>query len=196
MQKELTIALAEELAPLAERASTIEITTNADLKEATEILSRLNKLNDQVEAEQDRILDPLKEAIKVEKSRWAPAITYYKAGIEAIRAKMKTYGTTLTQSTKSKEQSIASRIAPGKGHLSLETAVAHIEALPQLQKTTSTNEGSVTFVEKPQLKVTNIDLITREYFDLNESKLLKALKEGKLVPGAEIEIVLIPRNAR
>jgi len=54
----------------------------------------------------------------------------------------------------------------------------------------------VQFREKKTLKVTDITKIPHEYFDLNETRLLEALKAGTFTPGAEIEIVLIPYNLR
>lgn len=184
------------LAPLAEQAETIVISDQKSLTEATEILSRLNHFNDQIEDESNKVLAPLKEAMSAEKARWKPAITYYKAGIEAIRLKIATYQTNLTNSLKAKEQAITDRIGQGKGKLSVDTAISKLEALPTIQKTTSTEAGTVQFREKQTLKVTDITKITINYFDLNEARLLADLKLGKLIPGAEIEIIQVPVNYR
>jgi hypothetical protein len=191
-----TVEIETQIQPLATRAEELIITDQESMKEATTILSKLNKLNDTVEAEQDRLLTPLKEAMKIEKSRWAPAITYYKAGIAALRAKMTAYQTELINTTKAEEQRIASRIAPGKGNLSITTAVKKIEALPTVEKEVATDEGLVQFREKKQLKVTDISLIPDEYWSIREDDILTDLKKGVAVPGAEIETIQVPVNYR
>lgn len=188
--------LIKKLEPLANRADTLEIIDSTSMIEATQILSRLNKLNDDIELESNKVLIPLKEAQKAEKARWAPAIQYYKAGIEQIRLKMKTYQTNLVNTQKLQEQSIVAKIAPGKGHLSLDTAIKKIEELPDIDKTTSTDEGSVTFVETKTLKVIDLSLIPDMYWQINEKELLNDLKAGQIIPGAEIEIIQTPRNIR
>lgn len=194
MKKDLQII--EEIKPLATEAESIQITDNDSLKEATSLLSRLNKFNDSIEEEKNKVLTPLLEATKQERARWKPAESYYKSGIEAIRSKMAIYQTNLVNSTKSKENLIASRIAPGKGNLTLETAIKKIEALPTIEKETATEEGLVQFREKKQLKITNLSNIPDLYWHVSEDMLLEDLKKGFIIPGAEIEIIQVPVNYR
>lgn len=188
--------IAKDLEPLAERATTIVITDQDSLKEATSILSQLNNFNDQIEAEQDKVLAPLKEAMKAEKERWKPAITYYKAGIEAIRLKMSEYQTNLVNTVKKKESVIAARIGAGKGKLTLETASKQLSNLPTIEKETATDEGLVQFREKQVLKIVDLSLIPDEYWRVEESELLADLKQGKVVPGCKIEIIQVAVNYR
>jgi hypothetical protein len=196
MNQDKELQIAKKLAPLAEQANTLEITDQSSLKEATSILSQLNKFNDDIDHEESKVLDPLKEAMKAEKARWKPAKDYYKAGIEAIRLKMATYQTNLVNSTKEKEQKIVSRIGQGRGKLTIESAVKQIESIPQIEKETATEEGLVQFRERKQLKVTDLSLIPDYYWQINEDLLLEDLKAGKDIPGAEIEIVQVPVNFR
>ena len=193
---EQNLQIQEELEPIATQALSLEITDNSSLKEATSILSRLNQYNDNIQEEKEKITKPLNEALKAERSRWKPLETMYNDAIEAIRAKMATYQTNLVNSTKAKEQSIANRIGTGRGKLSLEKAIEQIETLPSVIKTTSTEEGSVVFVETKILKVTDLSLIPDEYWQLNDKELLADLKKGITIPGAEIEIIQTPRNNR
>lgn len=184
------------LEPLADQANFLIIHTTTDLKEATSILSRLNKLNDDIELESNKVLIPLKEAEKAEKARWKLPKQYYTEAIASIRLKMAEYQTNLVNQQKAEEQAIVGRIAPGKGHISLETAIKKMEALSKIDKTTSTEEGSVTFVETKKLKVLDISVIPELYWHINEELLLEDLKAGVIIPGVEIEIIQSPRNIR
>lgn len=194
MKKELQIL--KEIEPIAKQAETLEITNNESLKEATSLLSRLNKYNDDIIEEMERITVPAREIIKREQSRWKPAMTYYKTGIEAIRLKMKTYQTNLVNSQQQDKQRIASRIGEGKGHLKVETAIKQLETLPIIEKETATEEGLVQFREKKQLKITNLSTIPDLYWHVSEDMLLEDLKKGFIIPGAEIEIIQVPVNYR
>lgn len=191
-----TEEIIRELVPLEEQAQSIEINTPETLAYAVSILSTLNKINDRITEEKERVTKPLNEALKAERSRWKPAETRNQTLIDAIRLKMSQYQTQALKAKQEAEASIASRIAPGKGNLSLNTAVKKLEALPTVEKTTSTNEGSVQFREKAILKITDITKIAKEYFDLNEARLLADLKSGKLIEGADIEIIQVPVNYR
>lgn len=186
----------KELVPLEEQAKQIEITSPETLAYAVSILSILNKLNDRITEEKERVTKPLNEALKAERSRWKPAETRNQTLIDAIRLKMTSYQTALVNSTKVQQESITARIAPGKGNLSLNTAIKKLESLPEVSKEVPTEEGLVQFREKQALKVNDISSIDDMYFDLNETRLLADLKAGKIVPGAEIEIIQVPVNYR
>ena len=120
----------------------------------------------------------------------------YEESIAVLRTAMSDYQTEQLRIQKEEEDRIAKRIAPGKGNLSLDSAVKKMEAIPQTEKEISTEEGLVQFRQVRVLKITNIDLVPHEYFDLNEGRLLTDLKTGKTIAGAEIEVKQVPANYR
>lgn len=197
MKKQSTeLQLKKELSPIAEEAQSLRILDPASLKHATEILSKLNKYNDQIESEESKVLTPLKEAMKAEKARWAPLKDMYKEAIGLIRLQMTRYQTERVEEVLEETEAITARIAPGKGHLTLETAVKKLEAIPTIDKTTSTDEGSVTFVETKRFEVVDISLLPLEYHLPDEVLIRKAMKEGKELPGVRYWTEQTPRNIR
>lgn len=186
----------KQLFLLADTALHLEINSDTALKEAVSILSQLNQFNDKIVEEREKVTKPLNEALKAERARWKPTELQNTQAIEAIRSKMTIYQTNLINTRKAEEDAIVRRVGDGKWHIKLETAVNRIEALEVVEKEHATEEGLVQFRATPTLKVTDITKIAREYFDLNEGKLLKDLKAGKLVEGAEIEITQTPINYR
>jgi len=194
---DITITTIEQsIVPIAEQAQSLAITDDSSLKEAVSLLSQLNKYNDNITEEKEKVTKPLNEALKAERSRWKPLETIYQTAIDSIRSKMSIYQTELTAKRKADELAIAGRIGAGKGKLKPETAINKLSNLPTVEKEHATQEGLVQFRETPTLKINNIDVIPKEFFDLNETRLLKALKEGKEIPGAEVEIIQIPVNYR
>ncbi len=159
-------------------------------------MSKLNQYNDNILAEKEKITKPLLQALKHERTRWKPLETMYEVAISQIRAKMTSYQTELVNTVRETKEAIASRIAPGKGHYSLETAVSKIEGISTPEKEVATTSGLVQFREKKQLKITDVSLIPNEYWQINEEMILEDLKKDIIISGAEIEIVQVPVNYR
>ena len=195
MSQELTL-IEHELSPIASRAISLTIKDDAMMKEAVVLLSTLNRWNDKITEEKEKVTRPLNEALKAERLRWKPVETVYQDAITRLRTNMTEYQTRLTAEHKAQEEAIAKRIAPGKGNLKLDTAIAKLDKLPTVEKEHATDAGLVQFRETATLKVTDIGLIPALYFELDKAQLLKDLKAGKVVPGAEIEIIQTPVNYR
>ena len=195
MSQELTL-IEHELSPIASRAISLTIKDDAMKKEAVVLLSTLNRWNDKITEEKEKVTRPLNEALKAEWLRWKPVETVYQDAITRLRTNMTEYQTRLTAEHKAQEEAIAKRIAPGKGNLKLDTAIAKLDKLPTVEKEHATDAGLVQFRETATLKVTDIGLIPALYFELDKAQLLKDLKAGKVVPGAEIEIIQTPVNYR
>lgn len=194
MQKSIEQNITTELAPIAEQALSFTIAHEEDMRMAVSLLSQLNRINDRIAEEREKVTKPLNEALKAERARWKPTELKNTTAIEALRAEMTRYQTQALRQKQMEEQKIADKVATG--YIKTDTAVTKLESLPSIQKTTSTDDGSVTFVEKKQLLITNQMLIPREYLIPDEDKIIKDLKDNKTIPGAELETILVPRNSR
>ncbi len=146
--------------------------------------------------EKEKVTKPLNQALKAERARWKPLEDMYTEAIEALRTTMTIYQTELVRVQKEEQAKIAARVGEGRGHLKVETAVKKLSEVATPEKEVSTNAGLVQFREVKVLKIVDLDMISREYFDLNESRLLTDLKAGIVVPGAEIETKQVPANYR
>jgi hypothetical protein len=193
MTKELQ-KIEKDLSPTLEKAFHLKIESDTDLKEATIILSKLNRYNDQITEEREKVTKPLNEALKAERARWKPLELQNTTAIDAIRLAMSTYQTKRIEAQNREQEAIAAKVAAG--NLKPETAVKKLDAIATVDKTLSTDEGSITFHAISTLKVTDLTAIPGIYFTLNESLLLKDLKAGIIVTGAEIVIIQQPHNAR
>lgn len=195
MNKEL-IPLKKKIDVLANQATTIVIKNDDDLKIAVEILSQVNHYADTVKEKKELLTKPLNLALKNARAMFSPLEDVYTEATESLRAKMAQYQTLKVAERREEELKIANRVRDGKGGIKVETAVKKIEALKVVEKEVSTNAGLVQFRESKVLKILDINLIPREYLSVNESQLLKALKEGKNVEGATLETIQIPVNYR
>jgi hypothetical protein len=188
------IIIKKELQPIANEALQLKVKSHGDLLVATDLLSRLNQFNDKIAEERERITKPLNEALKVERSRWKPLEGFCLDGIEHIRSEMSSYQTAQVTKQKAKEAAVAQLLS--SGDIDLDQAVAKIEKIKTPVKNIVGKDGDVQFRETQILKITDEFAIPREYLLVNEKQVLDALKEGKVVTGAEIEIKLVPINYR
>jgi hypothetical protein len=186
----------ETAAPIIERGLSIEIDNQATMAEATEILSQVNKNLDRIKAEKEKVLAPLREAANAEKARWEPLETMFKPVVERLRGLMGAYQTALIAKQKAEQTAIASRVGEGKGKLKPETAIRKLGEIDTVETKVEADSGALSFREKKVLKIVDEKMVPDQYWIIDEDAVMKALKEGTEVPGAEIEIQQIPVNKR
>lgn len=197
MTKTLT-TIEQKISPIVEKAQALSVTDAKTMEKASLMLSELNQTNDKVTAEKEKVTKPLNEALKAERARWKPLETQLLEAISYLRNAIATYQTQEIKRAREEEAKIAARVAPGKGNLKIETAVAKLEAVERPEAKVSTSAGSVSFREDKILKVIDESLIPDTYWirTLNEKELLKDLKAGDTIPGAELDIIMVPLNRR
>lgn len=172
------------------------ITTSTELNKAVEMLSQLNKINDRITTEKEKITKPLNEALKAERARWKPAELDLERGIQHLRSEMSTYQTEQLRIQKIEQDKIAARVGEGKGKLKAETAIAKMDAIEKSPDKVNTQAGAVKFRTDKKLKITDKNLIPLEYMLPNESALLMQLKNGAIIPGCELVEIQTPINFR
>jgi len=193
--KELIVAK-KTVPAIITAASDVEIVDEAAKAYATELLSNLNTWNDRVVADRETLTVPLNALLKNIRARYSPVETMLKSAIEGLRGKLGRYQTEQTNKAREEAARIAARVGDGKGKLQFETAARKMEAIEKPVEKVETDAGTLRFREDKVLKVVELGKIPFEYFDLNEGRALAALKEGKVVPGCEIELVQTPINNR
>ncbi len=197
MSKTDSVAVYEkESTTLAEQAEVLMIVDADSMKSAVSMLSLLNTKNDAIEEEEDKVVAPLKQALKAEQARWKPIKTALGDAIAVIRSKMTVFQTAEIRRAKEEEAVIAARVGAGKGKLKVETAVKKFGEIARADKSVISDAGMVKFRTDKKLKIWDETLIPREYLLVNETKILATLKAGTPVEGCAIEEVQTPINIR
>lgn len=195
MTKEIQV-LEAKVVPLVSQANNLAIATQEDMVKATAVLSNLGRYYDSVVAKREEITKPANATLHAARAMFDPIEKPAKAAIEALRTRIGAWQTAETKRANEEKNKIAERIAPGKGNLSIETAVKKLDAIATPEAAIATNEGSLKFRVHQVLTITNESLIPREYLIVDEVKLKAALKGGVKVPGAELVETQIPINSR
>lgn len=182
------------MTPVITQAQKFNIVDKESMSVVVDYLSKLNKENDKITEEKERITKPLNEALKVERARWAPVEKMLKTAIEIYRTKMSLYQTNLIQEQKKQEQRIADRLS--KGTIKTETAVRKMGELEGVENKIVTDNGSISFRTDLVLEIVSLKDIPLEYMEPKESVITRDLKAGKIIPGCKLKEILTPVNKR
>ncbi len=183
-----------QINPITQKATELEIVNPAQMAEGVELLSHLNRSLDKITTEKERVTKPLNEALKAERSRWKPLETVLEGAIAAVRTKMTAYQTHAALEAEKEAKRIADRVA--RGTMKVETGLAKLDALERADDVINTGVGTVKFRTSKILKILDESLIPDEYWLMNYNKLLTDLKAGKVIPGATTEEIQTPVNYR
>lgn len=163
------------------KADKLAIVGPDSLREAALLLSAIDAELKRIDEAKQKVLAPLNEARAAEIARWKPAVDAYTAARASIRSQMTEYQSSLDKARINDSKALS------KNALSLEEAVDNALAVNELPDT-------LTFRDKPELKITNRKIVPKRYWVIDEAALFADLKAGKKVKGAEIEIIKIPVN--
>ena len=118
----------------------------------------------------------------------------YEGAIATIRQGISAYQTAETKKKADEAKRLAQSIA--EGTVSLSEASKKLSEVSWPTGLVTTDSGNLTFRATQTLKITDITKIPRKYLMVDEKLLLLDLKVGKIVKGAEIEIIQVPINRR
>lgn len=201
---EKALALSEKrYLPVVQKAMKVVITDPKEMKQAAEDLTMLNKELDGITKLKETMTKPLNAALKTWRSFFKPREEQLDKGISALRSAMSQYQMEADRKAREEEAKIAARVGEGKGHIKPETAVAKMDQIDRPAEQIETSGGGVKFREDKKLKITSHSKLLAWAFkhmptalELNEAEILRALKEGVIADGAEIEIVKTVVNSR
>lgn len=195
MSKEITI-FQKKISSIISEAKSVSIFSLADMVVATEVLSKLNKFNDKIVAEREKVTKPLMEALKAERARWKPIEDQNNEAIEIVREKMSAYQTAQNKARDEEMDKLGARVGTGKGKLKVETAVRKMDDIKGPEDTVVTGAGVVKFKDIKIVVIDDVGGIPDEFWDLNEGRVRTALMAGNKVPGARLETKSVPVNYR
>lgn len=196
MSDKKIVAFEQEVSPIIQKASELSVESQEDVAEAVEVLSRLNKSLDAIEAEKDKVLGPLKEAAKAEKARWKPLEDMFGDAVSRIRGLLSAFQTAQVKAAKEEEEKILARTKEGKGNFTAETAIKKLGEIETPVEKVAVASGGLSFRESKVLKIVDVDLIPRSLMVPDEKAIMANLKEGIEVPGCLLETIQIPVNKR
>lgn len=188
------ITIPKDIAPIVEEVSSFTIKTQDDMAIAAELLSRLNKRGDQVEAEKEKVMRPALDTVAALRKQWAPFEKPLEQAIALLRGKMSEFQRKQVAKDEKKQERIAENLTAGK--ISADKAMTQMETATTTKNKVETNSGSVSFKPEKRFEVVDISKLPYEYLHANEVSIRKAMKDGFELPGVRYWIEQVPINYR
>lgn len=196
MSKNEVALIEKKVNPLMAKAEKFEIESAKDMTEATAMLSEMNKIGDRIQAEKDKVMKPLNQAIKAERARWKPIETMFESGIASLRKAMTKYQTEQKRIADEKADKIASRVGEGKGKLKAETAMSKIDEIDRPDSIVATDAGVVKFRTVKKFEVMDMTMLPIEYHIADDAAIKAAMSQGTELPGVRYYEEQVPVNFR
>jgi hypothetical protein len=194
MKKNSIEVLKAQSNPIFTKVKYLIIKDTESLSEGVELLSRLNKFNDQISAEKEKVTVPLNQALKAERARWKPLETMYEEAITKVRTSLTSYQVSILEKQKKEEQKILNDIEKGK--INNEEGVHKLALMAEAPRSVVTNSGRVMFKIVRKFEVIDIAKLPIEYHVANEMEIRKTMAYGRELPGVRYYDEPVPYNSR
>lgn len=182
-KKQVSLAQAQSGKALA-AANSLVIETKAEYEQASELLGKIKTAVKWVQNEANKMLIPLKEALKVEKERWDPVIKEAEQAEGVVKTKMLAYINKVEQEARAKEAKIQKDLEAGR--IKPETAMKKAEAVETVQARTVSDTGGAQVVKVRKVRIFDPLLVPDEYWMLDEVRIRKNALAGVVIPGVEV----------
>lgn len=193
IQKEL-VPIEKTVNLVSKKVTDLVIKDAESMANATELLSQINQYADSLEEKKQEVVKPLNEALKKFRSMFKPLEEKCETAITSIRFKMTVYQTAQIAKEKEKEAKLVAKMESGE--IDMDKAVNKLSKIARVEKTVSTDSGSVQFVETLCFEVTDIKDLPIQYHLADEVAIRKDLKEGRDIPGVRKWTEQRPKNSR
>lgn len=188
----------KEVTVLATQAQQLSITNDEQMREATVMLSTVNKQADIIKDFKEKVTKPLNQALRAERARWKPLEDQLASATKVIRTAMIVYQTAMTKKAEAEKEKIVARIGEGKGKIKVTTAAGKLAEVATPDKLVSTDEGAVSFVTDYEIEIEDPRKVPLEFLDISVRKadVKRAVKAGQTIPGLIIKEIQVPKNFR
>ena len=194
MKKEQEITIVKKINPIVRKVESMEIVDKQTMSDGVVILSQLNKFNDQITKEKEKITKPLNEALREVRGRYKSVELTLEEAILALKGKISSYQTEAIKKEQEEMQAIASRVADGS--LSVDKALTKMEKVVEVEDKVKTDEGSISFRDKKCVEVMDITMLPIEYHLANEVLIRAKMSEGIELPGCRYWVEQVVINKR
>lgn len=170
---------------LITKASTLIVDSKESMIQAATLTGKLKTLKKSTEAVEKEILAELaKTDLAKEHALQREFRLKVEKAIKFVSDQVNKYQTAEARKAVEAQAKLADRV--DRGTMKLDTAVRKMDEIEKPLDKFETADGSVSFKTIPKLDIIDASLIPREYLVVDEVAVFAALKEGKIIPGAQI----------
>lgn len=162
-----------------------EVKNDEDLTRSADVLSEIAAAEKVVTTRKEEITKPLMASLSSVRTLFRPYEDDFASAKKTIKNKVLQYNLLKEEEAEKERQRLAARVE--KGTMKAETAVKKMGEIEEAPKTVQgTSGGKITTRIIKKMRILNEADLPREFLVPDEKKILEALKEGIVVPGAEL----------
>lgn len=176
-------------------AQALTIESDEDMRNATDLLSKMKSVAKMIKTEKETITKPLSLALDNARGLFKPIETNLADGEALVKRKMLAYQAEVDRKADADRLKLAQRVE--KGTMKPETAVAKMEAIKEAPKSVQGNHGSIQTRTIKKVRITPLAevkmdsgqlgyCIMKGYLVWNESLVRADALKGTPIPGAEV----------
>jgi len=173
-----------QLSDLEIKANELSIASPEENAIALEFKAKIDKTGKEIKVKKEAITKPINASLRMIRELFAPLEDMFNNADTIVGGKLLAYKRKVDEETRKKEEQLAARAE--KGTMKMETVERKMAELPKTQKTVDTGAGRVQFRKLKRVRITDLKLIPKQYWIIDEVKLKKDVLDGVQVPGAEI----------
>lgn len=165
-------------------ANDLVVASAEDMARATDLLSQVKKVKDFITERKEEITKPLMASLASSRDLFKPLELGHIEAEKTIKAKMLSFSIEDEERKEKEKNKIAGRVA--KGTMRADTAAGKMENIGSASKNFAGAEAKSSIREVTKMRVTDENLIPREYLVPDMAKLTEAVIKNKIdVPGTE-----------
>lgn len=164
------------------------------LKKAVLLLSDINRYSDELKVEKEAKTKPLNEVLRKIREEYKPEEEKIEKAVGILRANMSAYQNKLIANRKIEEEKVSKALQSGK--IDMDKAMTKLAVVGKPVDKVKTSGGEISFIEKKNFRVVDVNKLPREYMIVNESLIRKKMGEGVEIVGVEYFIEQVVRNYR
>ena len=183
-----TALIKQQVSKAITAAELIQITNQTDLTKAVDVLSRIKQVGKLIQEAMNAPIKVAYAAYKEIKAKQEAIYGEYLARHEQaekiVKDKMLAFQRMVEEERRKEEARLAARVE--KGTMKFETAVAKMEALPDVPKTAEGKLGSISTRKIKKFEITEESKLPREFLIPDTVKIRQAVMAGQEIPGIRV----------
>lgn len=165
-------------------ATELIIDSDAKMFEATDLLKKIKVVGKMITDKKELITKPLNQALKEARDMFRPIEESCAESESLVKRKMITYQNEQERIRKAELAKIEKKVETGT--MKVETAIKKIETVQEVQKSVQGTFGAASTRIIKKVRITDENLIPREYLVPDMKKIEQVAKAGVVIPGVEV----------
>jgi len=195
MEEKLNLApIKRQVSQVVSSAGMLEIKSKEDLVKATDVLTKIKSIANEIKEKKESITKPLNEALRNARDLFRPLENSYYEAETTAKMKMVVFNNQQEEIARKKQEKIAEKVEKGK--MTMEEASDKMEKVVPENKVEG-KSGSIQFRTVRKIVIENELDVPREFLVLDMVKIRKAALGGFIIKGVKVveeKVVASGRN--